>query len=58
MRFSKILLFLPQVALAPDTEIRLLHGMEACGPGKIVSPPWVNGGAFHLEGHDAQTTAL
>ena len=58
MRFSKILLSLPQMALAPDTGIRLLHGPEACRPGKIVSPPQVNGGAFHLEGRDAQTTAL
>ena len=46
------------MALAPDTGIRLLHGLEACRPGKIVSPPQVNGGAFHLEGRDAQTTAL
>lgn len=55
---AKLCFFYPQVALAPDTGIRLLHGPEACRPGKIVSPPWVNGGAFHLEGCDAQTTAL
>ena len=58
MRFSNILLFLPRVGLAPDTGIRLLHGPEACRPGRTVPPPWVNGGAFHLEGLDAQTAAL